>query len=473
MDPSLLSVVPHFDMLNRAQCEHIHLASLEILRRTGVRVYHDEALALLRQTGSVTIEGNLVKFQPALVEWAVQQAPSRVPLCKRGSDTVIAPLEARIVSFGTGSDCLTYLDPRTGVRRPFTYRDVVDCVHVVDALPQLQFCMSMGIFNENPYRQQFALMLQHTTKPIVFVCNDLADCKAVVAMAAAVAGGMERLRQSPNLLLYSEPSSPLRHSQTALDKLLFMAEQGLPIVHSPAPVQGGTATVTLAGALAMANAEILSGLTIHQLKRAGAPWVYGSGMHQLDMRTTTSVYTSPEFVLARVAVAEMGRYYNLPTWGYAGDANSCVVDEQAAAEATFSIFAALLAGNNLTHDIGYAESGLTTSPELIVLCNEIISMLRHFMQGFDLGAESLPLDLIHEVGPDGNYLSSDHTLHHFREMWRPALFSRLGGEVWAKVGGRRQGAILRDKTIALMETYRPEPLPEAACAEIEYILKSG
>jgi trimethylamine--corrinoid protein Co-methyltransferase len=472
MDRDLLSVVPHFDMLTKGQCEHIHLASLEILRRTGVRVYHDEALALLRQTGSVTIEGNLVKFQPGLVEWALKQAPSRVPLCKRGSDVVIAPLEGRTVSFGTGSDCLTYLDPRMGERRPFTYQDVVDCVHVVDAMPELQFCMSMGIFTENPYRQQFALLLQHTTKPIVFVCNDLADCKAIVAMASAVAGGSERLRQSPNLLLYSEPSSPLRHSETALEKLLFMAEQGLPLVHSPAPVQGGTATVTLGGALAMANAEILSGLTIHQLKRAGAPWVYGSGMHQLDMRTTTSVYTSPEFVLARVAVAEMGRYYHLPTWGYAGDVNSCVVDEQAAAEATFSLFAALLAGNNLTHDVGYAESGRTTSPELIVLCNEIIGMLRHFMKGFDLSDEAMALDLIHQVGPDGDFLSSKHTLWHFREMWRPGLFSRLGGDAWAEAGGKRQGETLRDKTVAIIEAHHPEPLPDAACVEIEYILNS-
>jgi trimethylamine---corrinoid protein Co-methyltransferase len=223
----------------------------------------------------------------------------------------------------------------------------------------------------------------------------------------------------------------------------------------------------------MANAEILSGLTIHQLKRAGAPWVYGSGMHQLDMRTTTSVYTSPEFVLARVAVAEMGRYYNLPTWGYAGDVNSCVVDEQAASEATFSLFAALLAGNNLTHDVGYAESGRTTSPELIVLCNEIIGMLRHFMKGFDLNDEAMALDLIHEVGPDGDFLSSKHTLRHFRELWRPGLFSRLGGDAWAEAGGKRQGDTLREKTVAIIEEHRPESLSEAACAEIEYILNSA
>ena len=239
---------PRLGMLSREQCETVHRASLEILRRTGVRVYHDEALELLRRAGAVVTDENLVRFPPGLVEWALAQAPSRVALCRRGSNQVAAPLEGRQVNFGPGSDCPNYLDPRTGERRPFTVTYVVDCIHVVDALPELDFCMSMGIPSDlgaaNPYRQQFALMLEHTTKPIVFVCNDGADCEAIVAMAAAAAGGMEQLRLNSTLLLYSEPSTPLKHSETATGKLLYMAEQALPIVHSPAPMMGGTAPVT-------------------------------------------------------------------------------------------------------------------------------------------------------------------------------------------------------------------------------------
>ncbi len=467
---------PRFEMLTREQCEKVHRSSLEILRRTGVRVYHDEALELLRQTDAVTIDGNLVRFQPGLVEWAITQPPSRVSLCRRGSDEVLVPLEGRIASFGTGSDCLTYLDPRTGERRPFLSADVIDSIHIVDAMPEMQFCMSMGIpsdVGDNPYREQFAMMLEHTSKPIVFVCDDRADCEAIVGMASASAGGIEKLRLNPSLLLYAEPTSPLRHSETALGKLLYMAEQNLPIVYSPAPVQGGTAPITVGGAMAMANAEILSGLVIHQLKRAGAPIVYGSGMHQLDMKTTISVYTSPEFVLARVMVAEMGRFYGMPTWGYAGDANSCVVDEQAATEATFSIMAALLAGNNLTHDIGYLESGLTTSPEMIVLCDEIISMLRRFMGGVSLDETSMAMDTIHQVGPDNDFLSSEHTFQNFRRVWQPNLFSRLQGEAWSMEGGKRLSEHLQEKTISIMEKHQPEALDDSIREEIDYILKTG
>ncbi|MEJ2209032.1 MAG: trimethylamine methyltransferase family protein [Anaerolineae bacterium] len=471
-----LSAVPGLSMLSREQCERVHRASLEILRRTGVRVFHAEALDLLRGSDAVVEDGNRVRFPPALVEWALGQAPSRLVLCRRGSSQVQAALEGRSVSFGTGSDCPNYLDPRTGQRRPFTTADVIDCIRLVDALPELDFCMSMGIPSDlgaaNAYRQQFALMLEYTTKPVVFVCDDRADCEAIAAMAAAAAGGMDRLRLNPTLLLYSEPSTPLQHSETATGKLLYMAQQGLPIVHSPAPMMGGTAPVTLAGGLALGNAEVLSSLVMHQLRHPGAPFVYGSGLHHMDMKTTISVYGAPEFQLARVAVAEMGRFYGLPTWGYAGHSDSCAMDEQAAADATFSVLVALLAGNNLVHDVGYLEAGLTTSPEMILFSAETISMMRRFMAGMSLDAESLALDVIDAVGPGGDFLTQRHTLKHFRQLWQPSLFDRRRHEEWAAAGSPTLGQRLRDKTLATIEAHQPEPLPDAVRQQVADILSS-
>jgi trimethylamine--corrinoid protein Co-methyltransferase len=468
--------VPRLEMLNHEQCETIHHASLEILRRTGARVYHKGALDLLRQTDAVISDENLVRFPPGLVEWALAQAPSRIALCQRGSDRVVAPLEGREVNFGTGSDCPNYLDPRTGEHRPCTAADVVDAIRVVDALPEMNFCMSMGIPSDldtaNVYRQQFALMLEHTAKPIVFVCNDRADCEAIVAMATAAAGGLEQLRLNPTLLLYSEPSTPLKHSETATGKLLYMAAQTLPIVHSPAPMMGGTAPVTLAGGLALGNAEVLSSMVMHQLKHPGAPFVYGTGLHHMDMKTSISVYGAPEFQLARVAIAELGRFYRLPIWGYASHSDSCVMDEQAAADAAFSVLVALLAGHNLVHDVGYLEAGLTTSPEMIVFTAEMISMMRHFMAGVSLDAESLALEVIHAVGPGGDFLTDKHTLKHFRELWQPTLFSRQRIEDWIAQGSKRLGQRLQERTVAILEGHQPEPLPDSVREEIAYILKS-
>jgi trimethylamine---corrinoid protein Co-methyltransferase len=465
---------PRLTMLNREQCETIHHASLEILRRTGVRVHHREALDLLRQTEAIITDENLVRFPPGLVEWALRQAPSRVALCRRGSNQVMAPVEGMQVNFGTGSDCLRILDPRTGEHRPFTTQDVADCVRLVDALPELTFCMSMGIPADlgriNVYRHQYATMLEHTVKPAVFVCDDRADCEAIVAMAAEAAGGREALRLNPTLMLYSEPSTPLEHSETATGKLLYMAEQGLPVTHSPAPMMGGTAPVTMAGGLALGNAEVLSGLVMHQLKRAGAPFVYGQGLHHIDMKTMISVYGAPEFQLARVLVMEMGRYYGLPTWGYAGHSDSCVMDEQAAIDSAFSVLIALLNGTNLAHDVGYLEGGLTTSPEMIVLTAENIAMMRHMTQGLVLDAEALALEVIHTVGPGGDFLAEEHTANHFREYWQPHLFSRERMDDWIEAGRKRLGDRLRESTLSIMESHRPEPLPDYVRSQIAYIL---
>jgi len=466
--------VPRLELMDRHQCESIHQASLEILRRTGVRVYHEEARTLLQDAGCQVSDGNLVRIPPGLVEWALSQAPSAITLCERGSSMASVRLCLGESSFGPGSDCPNYLDPKDGKRRPFTLADLEVCVRLADALPEISFLMSMGIpqdYRGNAYRRQYATLIEGSKKPVVFVCNDGEDCRAIVAAAAAVAGGRDELRLNPTLLLYSEPTTPLSHSATATDKLLCMAAEGLPVVHSPAPMMGSTAPVTLAGGLALGNAEVLSSIVIHQRKRPGAPFLYGSGLHHMDMRTSISVYGAPEFQLARVAVACMGRYYGLPTWGYAGHSDSILFDEQAAADAVFSVQTALLSGTNLIHDVGYLEAGLITSPEMIVFTADMIGMMRHFTDGFGLSADDLALEAIHAVGPGGNYLGEDHTMLHFRELWQPELFTRQRFDSWQSSGSKGLGARLREKTMQIMSSHPGSPLADPLRGEVERILQ--
>jgi trimethylamine--corrinoid protein Co-methyltransferase len=147
------------------------------------------------------------------------------------------------------------------------------------------------------------------------------------------------------------------------------------------------------------------------------------------------------------------------------------MDEQAAADATSSVLVALLSGQHLVHDVGYLEAGMTTSPEMIVFTAEVIDRTRHFMQGMTLDAESMALELIQEIGPGGEFLTTPHTLKHFRELWQPTLFSRQRMEGWVADGCQRLGDRLREKTLAVMAQHRPEPLPDGVVEEIDYILK--
>jgi trimethylamine--corrinoid protein Co-methyltransferase len=189
------------------------------------------------------------------------------------------------------------------------------------------------------------------------------------------------------------------------------------------------------------------------------------------MKTSISVYGAPEFQLARAAVACMGRHYGLPTWGYAGHSDGILFDEQAAADAVFSVQTALLCGTNLIHDVGYLEAGLITSPEMMVFTADMIGMMRHFTDGFGTGAEELALEVITAVGPGGNYLGEDHTMRHFREYWQPALFDRQRFDSWQAAGSKGLRARVREKTMDILSSHRGSPLADATVGEVERALE--
>lgn len=454
---------PQFGVLSETQLRDLHLGALELLRHTGIRFHHQGALEMLREAGAFISDGNLVKFPARLVEEAIASAPGRIIMCDREGEPAVF-LEGNKVYFGTGSDCINFLDYETGERRKFTQADIIEGYHLCDALPNIHFVMSIGIPSDvDPriaYDVQMALMLEHTSKPLVFVTNDKASCQRAIDMAAAVAGGHEALREQQHILLYSEPSSPLQQSETAVDKLLLMAEHELPVVHSPGPLMGGTAPITIASGLVMSLAEILSSLVVHQMTNPGAPFVFGAGLHHMDMKATQICYAGPEFQLTKAAVAELGRWYGLPTWGYAGCSDAKVMDEQASAEAMLSVLMAKLTGANLIHDVGYMESGLTTSYEMIVLTDEIISMTENIIGGIEVSEETMLLEELDEVGPGGHFLNTAATMERYRYFWYPTLFSREIRETWEERGATTLGQRLTEKVKTVLDEHQPEPLDE-------------
>jgi len=464
---------PQFTVLSESQMQAIHSAALEVLRRTGIRFHHQEALGMLKKAGAFISDGNLVKFPANLVEDAIASTPGRIVMCDRDGQPAMF-LEGRKVYFGTGSDCLYLLDPETGEHRNYTQTDLINAYRLCDALPNIHFLMSVGIPSDvdpaTTYDVQMALMLEHTTKPIVFVTNDKASCQRAIDMAAAVAGSYEALTEQQHILLYSEPSSPMQQSETAVDKLLLMADNALPVVHSPGPQMGASAPITMAGGLAMSLAEIFSALVVHQLKRRGAPFVFGAGLHHMDMNATQICYASPEFQLTKAAIAELGRWYGIPTWGYAGCSDAKVMDEQASLEATLSVLMAKLSGANLIHDVGYMENGLTTSFEMIVLTDELIGMTDHIMKGIEVNEDTLMLDELDTVGPGGHFLDTEQTLNRFRDFWFPGLLDRKRREQWLEDGSMTLGHKLTVRVKEIINKHQSKPLEPDTKQKLQELL---
>ncbi len=312
-------------------------------------------------------------------------------------------------------------------------------------------------------------MMESSSKPIFFTAAGKEDLIRIHEMASVVAGGKEVFREKPFLIHYSEPTAPLTHSFGAISKLLYCAENHIPICYTAGDILGGTTPVTLAGGIAQANAENLSGIVIHQLKSKGAPIISGFGLVPMDMRTTTFSYGAPDFRLTNSAFADLYHHYQLPMWSTVGSDTFCL-DEQAGMEHAFGTLLAALDGANLIHDIGYLGQGLLGDPAAIVMCDEIISYVRRIINGFDINQNTLALDLIDKVGPGGNYLAETHTAKNFRgELWRPKFLNRDTHNGWEIKGRLTYRERITRKAKEILSTHKPEPLPDLVKIQLDNI----
>ena len=332
----------------------------------------------------------------------------------------------------------------------------------------MSLCIASDLPQETADRHQMRAMLMNSTKPILFVTTEFEGCLDVIEMAEVVAGGEEELRRNPICACYINVTSPLRHNAEALRKLMFMAGKGLPTTYTPVVLRGTNGPVTAAGALALANAGELAGLVLAQLKREGAPVILTGGVNDmLDMRSMADIYAAPE---NRVLCSELAHFYGLPIFGLAGASDSKVPDEQAAAEAAFSLIVETLTGAQMVHDVGYLEGGRCNSLEQIVVCDELINYVKRFMQGLVVNEDTLALDLIDEVGPHGDFVSSSHTMQHFKEDWYPKLFDRKNYDRWLADGGKTLRQRARERVEQILASHQPEPLPAEVQAGIDAIV---
>jgi trimethylamine--corrinoid protein Co-methyltransferase len=463
---------PSLQVLTEAQCQQVHTATLELLRQTGVEVHSPEIRSLMADAGC-WIDGQRVRIPPDKIEWALRVAPKRVVLCDRGGQAAIE-LEGHKSFYGTGSDTPFVLDSETGERRRATLADVQNVARLVDGLEDIDFLMCMGIASDVTESisdvHHFRAMVENTTKPIVYTAWSRQNLVDILDMAELIAGGAEPLRRSPFCALYSEPISPLTHAEESCEKLLEIAARGLPVVYTPGMQIGGTAPVTIAGALVQANAEQLSGLLICQLIRQGAPVVCGGGILYMDMARGLISYAAPEFMLAMSALSDLCHSYRLPIFSFAGCSDAKRFDQQAAAEGALWMLVSALSGGNLIHDLGYLEGGLTASYELIVAMDEVAGLVKRYMRGVELDDESMALDVIQQVGPGGHYIGAEHTYHHFRENWIPRLFDRLSFSDWRTSGEPTLGDRAREHVRRLLDEHQPAPLPEGISRALETIV---
>lgn len=464
---------PSFRLLDESQIRKLHEATLELLENVGVLIQHDEALDLLAAAGC-TVSDGVARIPGALVAQCLSSAPASFDVYdSRGRAAM--KLGSRNNYFGMGTDLLRTLDIQTGELRASILQDVVNAARVADACPQFDFIASYALPHDVPtntmYIECFKAEVEHSTKPIFFTAAGPEDLAVIAAMAEAVAGGEENLREKPFLIHYAEPTSPLRHTRGAVAKLFLCAEKRIPVNYTPAMLLGATAPVTIAGGIVQANAEALSGLVMHQLKAPGAPIISGFAVPAFEMAATTPGYGSPELRLAHAACSDLFRSYGIPMWDTAGATESHCLDIQAGMEWSYSLLAAALSGSNLIHDVGYMGQGLIGCPAALVMCDELIGGVRRFMRGFDINETTLARDVIERVGPGGTYLAEEHTLRNYRqELWRARLLNRDNPDIWLAKGAPDLAHVATARAREILARREAPVLSPEICHQLSALL---
>lgn len=469
------SITPRLRVFSEDQKKTIFQSVLELLERTGVRVDNEEGLELLSSAGARVGPQQRVSIPAHIVEDAVAAAPRSITIYNRLGEQAVT-LDEQQISFSSQVDSTYFFDPFDRTRRKCVRADARLGAVLCDALPNIDMVSFSSLYKDVP--GAIAIRIGHKdtviscTKPLMHGTGNFANLKAVAEMATAVVGGWDALAQKPYYVHYAEPLSPLIHTNEGVAKLLFCVEHSIPVIYTPMTLAGCTAPVTGAGCLVACIAESLSGMVMAQLKRRGAPVIFGGVPTVIDMSSMLVSYGAPEMFLWSAALTEFAHYLHLPVFSTAGCTDAVTFDQQAAAESAMSCLMAALCGANLIHDVGFTEAAKSASLELIAATDEFISMINCIMNGMEVTPETLALEVVDAVGPGGSYLGEEHTVLNFRQNWFPAMINRRQYEQWAEAGSLSLGDKANVQVRHILTEHQPPPLPPDIVTELDKMEKS-
>jgi trimethylamine--corrinoid protein Co-methyltransferase len=425
-------------MLSDDHVEHLHRSSLQLLATSGMRVLHDGARQRLAAAGCA-VDELIVRFDPEMVEATVALAPSTFTLRARNPehDLVIGGRNVAFTSVGGPA----FVSDSVRGRRPGTHAEQQEYLRLIQAL---------GIVHQEgggpfeamdlpPETRHLNLchslirMLDKNWQGIALGRDRASDCIDMAAMALGT--DRDGLAERPALLSIVNTNTPLTLDIPMAEGLIELSGAGQAVCITPFTLAGAMAPATLAGALVLQNAEVLAVTTLTQLVRPGAPVVYGSFTSNVDMRSGSPAFGTPEYTKAAQASGQLARRYGLPFRSSNATAAN-TVDAQAAYESAMSLWGAIMGGANLVnHAAGWLEGGLTASFEKLIIDAEMLQMMAEYLQPIVVDDDSLGLDAIAAVGPGGHFFGSPHTMERYETaFYSPLVSDWRNFETWFEAG---------------------------------------
>jgi trimethylamine---corrinoid protein Co-methyltransferase len=453
------------------QIEAIHMASLKVLRDTGVKVLSPEARAIYAGAGMTIRDDDVICFDSDLLLELIARASNQVVLRGRGADRNVT-IGGRHVGICTVGGTPNFSDLEEG-RRPGTLEahdnlcrlaQSFDVIHMIGSLAEAQD-VAPGIRHLAVTRSVVTL----TDKvPFVFLrgAEAVADAYEIIRVSHGLT--QEEFSRTPVCFSIANSNSPLQLDLLMCGGIIDAAKAGQMMVLTPFTLAGAMAPVTIAGALVLQNAEALAGLALAQIVRPGAPVCYGSFTSNVDMKTGSPAFGTPEYTKAAFASGQLARRYGLPLRS-SGVTASNAPDAQAAYETQMSFWGALMGGANmLLHGAGWLEGGLTVSAEKFIIDIEMLQMFAELFKPLDLDAETLGVEAIAEVGHGGHFFGTQHTLDRFETaFYSPLLSDWTNFENWRDNGSvdatRRANKIFKET----LSAFEPPELDPARLEEID------
>jgi len=426
-------------ILTQAEKTEIHRTGKRILGEIGIRVRNKVIYDLLLASGAIQdkIDATRIYMPEKMVDKYLAVCPRQFEIRDREGITTMVKNNGSSLFYTANATQYVRGTARKAVE--VGVDEFTEFVRVVDKLENVKGIVGTSLKEFPPNCRDFAgfkLAAQYTRKHLRPCIYTPTGAEVIIEMSDVILEG-KPLSENMFFTLGYSIVSPLTWSETALDLFFRTRGHGIPIMINSEPMAGGTSPVTLAGSLAMADAEILSGIVINQIIEPGRPCIYNSGFaHVFDMLTTLVLTGSPENALLQSAGSEMAAFHGLPSASWALS-DSAMLDSQASYEKLFTALMHTLSNVNMIWGIGNIETSKTISPEIAVIDNELAGNCLRFSSGLKVDDEHLAFDVIREVAFQGSFLETTHTLEHFTEEIRySSLPNRSNRSSWEKSGSR-------------------------------------
>lgn len=442
-------------VLDERGCRKIHEAALELLGEVGCAVLDPEALALLRDAGA-RVDGRRARFGEALVEKARATAPARYTVAGRRPelDLEVGLGAPAVLASASGPPFVL----AAGVQRPGTLAELTTAVRLAHLSPNIDV-LGYSVEPTDVPEERRARVVAHlhataSDKNARFTVTSLDELQVATDVLAILHGADWHAR--PRLWSVINTTSPLQFSAAGAQVLLRLARLGQPVLVAVCAMGGTTAPITLAGLLAVQHAELLTGLVLTQLARAGAPFLYGGTSSLSSMQSGALMIGAPEYWALMEATVRLGHWLGVPVRAGGAVTDAHLPDAQAGIESALALDTVLRTGAQyVLHAAGILSSFNCFSAEKFVIDDELLSGLRAARRAIAVDDETLALEVVAAAGPGGTVLGHAHTRRHARDGLRRTLMNRAPYESWRAAGGRDLAAAATQRVAEQLASYEP------------------